>query len=185
MRIKWRKAKPKEQKPYFISNQHIRAEKVFLIDENGENVGVTDRDKALALAEEMDLDLVLVNPKAEPPVAKIVDLGQMKYEQEKKAHKQRMQQKKVEVKAIRLSVRISSHDFDFRLRQAEKFLSQGNKLKIELNLKGRERQHPAQAREVVSNFVEKIKENQDLNLIIEQPLTKQGGRFTILLANKN
>lgn len=185
MRIKWRKAKPKEQKPLFLANSNIKATEVFLINEVGKNVGLIDRDKAIALAEEADLDLVLVNPKADPPVAKIVDLGQMKYEQEKKAHKQRMQQKKVEVKSIRLSVRISSHDFEFRLRQAEKFLKQGNKLKIEITLKGRERQHPGQARDVVNNFVAKVRENQDLNLIVEQPLTKQGGRFIILLANKN
>ena len=185
MRIKWRKAKPKEQKPLFLANSNIKVAEVFLIDETGENIGLIGTDKALALAEEINLDLVLVNPKANPPVAKIVDLGQMKYEQEKKAHKQRMQQKKIEVKSIRLSVRISSHDLDFRLRQAEKFLKQGNKLKIEITLKGREKQHPGQARDVVNDFVAKVKENKDLNLISEQPLTKQGGRFTILLANKN
>ncbi|NCD00692.1 translation initiation factor IF-3 [bacterium] len=185
MRIKWKKAKPKVEKPYFVANQKITASELYLIDENGDNVGKVSRDKALQLAEEVDLDLVLVNPKAEPPVAKIVDLGQMKYEKEKKAHKQKLQQKKVEMKSIRLSVRISSHDFDFRLKQAIKFISQGNKLKVEIMLKGRERQHPDQAKEVINNFVDKIKENEDFNIFIEQPLTKQGGRFTIVLTNKN
>ncbi len=185
MRIKWKKAKPLVEKPYFIANQKIVTEEVYLIDENGENIGKISREKALQLAEEANLDLVLVNPKANPPVAKIVDLGQMKYEKEKKAHKQKLQQKKVEMKSIRLSVRISSHDFNFRLKQAVKFLKQGNKLKIETLLRGRERQHPDQAREVINNFVDKIKEDEDFNIFIEQPLTRQGGRFTIVLTNKN
>ncbi len=185
MRIKWRKAKPKQVKPYFISNNNIKAEKVFLIDENNERFGDINTNDALQKAEDLDLDLVLVNPKADPPVAKIVDLGQMKYEREKKAHKQKMQQKKVDTKAIRLSVRISSHDFDFRLKQAKKFLKQGNKLKLEINMRGREKQHPEQAKEVIRSFVNKIKEADDLELVEEQALTKQGGRFTIILVSKS
>jgi translation initiation factor IF-3 len=185
MRIKWRKAKPKQVKPYFISNNNIKAERVFLIDENNERAGEMDTYDALQRAEDSDLDLVLVNPKANPPVAKIVDLGQMKYEREKKAHKQKMQQKKIEIKAIRLSVRISSHDFDFRLKQAQKFLKQGNKLKLEINMRGREKQHPEQAKEVIRKFVDQVKDTKGLEIIEEQVLTKQAGRFTIILANKS
>jgi len=185
MRIKWRKAQPRQEKPYFTSNQSINSDRVFLIDENGERLGAMETEKATEMAKELELDLVLVNPKADPPVAKIVDLGQMKYEREKKAHKQRMQQKKVEVKSIRLSVRISSHDFNFRLKQAIKFLSQGNKLKIEVSLRGRERQHPEKAKETIVGFINKIKEEEKLEVIEEQVLTKQGGRFTIILINKD
>jgi len=103
---------------------------------------------------------------------------------EKKAHKQKIQQKKVETKNIRLSVRISEHDFNFRINQAEKFLSKENKLKLELNLKGREKQYPEKAAETINEFVNKLKEKSTLNIEIEQGLTKQGGRFTILLINK-
>ncbi|MFH1822212.1 MAG: translation initiation factor IF-3 [Patescibacteria group bacterium] len=183
MRRKWRKAKPKPQK-FFRSNEQIRVPSVFLIDETGNNVGPINTAKAIAMAREMDLDLVEVNPKANPPVVKIIDLGQLKYESEKKAHKQKMQQKKVDTKGIRLSVRISSHDFNFRIDQAVKFLTKGHKLKIELVLKGREKQHPEKAREIIFGFIEQLKQTENLNIFEEQPLTKQGGKFNIILMNK-
>jgi translation initiation factor IF-3 len=183
MRRKWKKAKPKNEK-FFRSNRQIRAKEVFLIDESGENVGVVPTKEAIERAREIDLDLVEVNPKVDPPVAKIINLGQLKYESDKKAHKQKVAQKKIDTKVVRLSVRISSHDFDFRLKQAIKFLSKGNKLKIELLLKGRERQHPQKAVETINNFIGCLEENKDLNITKEQDLTKQGGRFSIILINK-
>jgi len=155
-----------------------------LIDENDEKIGVMSTQKALEMANEAGMDLVEVNPKVSPPVVKIMDLGQFKYEREKKMHKQKMQQKKVDTKEIRLSVRISQHDFDFRLRQSEKFLSKGNKLKIDLVLKGRERAHPEKARETINNFIQSLQKNEGLNIVEEQPLTKQGGRISIILVNK-
>lgn len=183
MRRKWRKPKPKPEKK-IISNERIQAETVFLISDEGEKIGETPTREALQKAREEDADLVLVNPKADPPVAKITDLGRLKYESEKKAHKQKMQQKKVETKSIRLSVRISKHDFDFRINQAKKFLDKGNKLKLELTLKGREKQHPEKARETLQRFVEEIKTDENYEVAEEQPLTKQGGRYTIILVNK-
>jgi len=183
MRRKWRKAQPKPQKS-FRSNQQIRVPEVFLIDENDEKIGVMSTQKALGMADEAGMDLVEVNPKVSPPVVKIMDLGQFKYEREKKIHKQKMQQKKVDTKEIRLSVRISQHDFDFRLRQSEKFLSKGNKLKIDLVLKGRERAHPEKARETINNFIQSLQKKEGLNIVEEQPLTKQGGRISIILVNK-
>lgn len=184
MRRKWRKAKPKIKK-FFLSNQYIKVPEVFLIDENGINIGNIPTDKALKMAEEIGLDLVEVNPKTNPPVAKILNLGQLKYEREKKEHKQKTQQKKIDIKGIRLSIRISRHDFEFRLNQAIKFLTKGNKLKIELVLKGREKQHPEKGREIINEFTQKLKEVDNLNIIEEQGLTKQYGRFTIILINKN
>jgi len=183
MRIKFHRVEQKEKK-FFKSNTQIRSEQVFLIDETGENVGVMSTQEAIARAKELDLDLVEVNPKAEPPVAKIVDLGQLKYEHEKKLHRQKVMQKKIDTKVVRLSFRISEHDFNFRLAQAEKFLAKENKLKVELILRGRERQYPQKAREIVDSFMTKIKQNQDLNIEVEQALTNQGGRFTIVLMNK-
>lgn len=185
MRRKFQRAKPKAETKPVISNEKIRAPRVFLIDENGESQGEVDTRKAIELAKEVDYDLVLINPKAEPPIAKIMDMGQHKYEQEKKAQKQKAQQKKIDTKGIRLSVRISSHDFDFRFNQAKKFLEKGNKLKIELVLKGREKQHPEKAVETIKEFINKIEEIEDFNIVREQDLTKQGGRFTIILVNKN
>jgi len=183
MRRTWRKAKPKPEKKFYI-NEQIRAENVFVIGFEGEQIGVVPLEKALSLAKEQELDLVEVNPSADPPVTKIMDYGQFKYESEKRAHKQKQQQKKVETKEVRLSVRISQHDFDFRLNQAKKFLDKGNKLKIDLILKGREKAHPEKAVEAIKGFVAKLEETETYNLIREQDLTKQGGRFNIVLINK-
>ncbi|MGE5425555.1 MAG: translation initiation factor IF-3 [Bacillota bacterium] len=183
MRIKFHRVEQKEKK-FFRSNSQIRSEEVFLIDETGENVGVMTTREAIDRAKELDLDLVEVNPKANPPVAKIVDLGQLKYEHEKKLHRQKVMQKKIDTKVVRLSFRISEHDFNFRLMQAEKFLLKENKLKVELILRGRERQYPQKGREIIDNFVAKLRQIEGLNIEIEQPLTNQGGRFTMVLMNK-
>ncbi|MFW5888690.1 MAG: translation initiation factor IF-3 [Patescibacteria group bacterium] len=185
MRKKFRKAKPKkDESKKFPSNRQIRAERVFLIDENEEKAGEMPISEALARAQEVGLDLVEVNPKADPPVAKILDLGRWKYEMEKKAHKQKQQQKKIETKGIRLSVRISKHDFDVRVVQAVKFLKKGHKLKVELTLKGREKQHPAKAKEVIDSFVAEVEKDPEIETREEQPLTRQGGKYIIVLINK-
>jgi translation initiation factor IF-3 len=95
-----------------------------------------------------------------------------------------MQQKKTETKNIRLSFRISDHDLDMRVAQAEKFLAKENKIKVELILRGRERQYGQKAAEIVKNFMAKLQAKPDLAIETEQPLTNQGGRFTIILINK-
>lgn len=183
MRIKFHRVEKKVE-PIFKSNNQIKYPEVFVIDELNEALGIMSIEEAIEKAQEADLDLVEVNPKANPPVVKIVNLGQLKYEREKQAHKQKMQQKKIETKNIRLTFRISEHDQEMRLLQAEKFLAKENKTKIELILRGRERQYPQKAAEIMRNFVAKLQSNQELNIEIEQPLTNQGGRFTIILINK-
>jgi len=183
MRRTWHKAKPKIEKRFRVNDQ-IRVPEVFLIGENGEQIGATSTFKALAMAREAELDLVEVNPKENMPVVKIMDYGQFKYEREKKAHKQKVAQKKVDTKGIRLSVRISEHDFNFRLEQAAKFLERGDKLKIELFLKGRERQHPEKAFETIKDFVGRLEAKEGLKIVREQDLTRQGGGFIMILANK-
>jgi translation initiation factor IF-3 len=147
-------------------------------------MGKVPLEEALTLAKEAGLDLVEVNPKANPPVVKIVNLGKLKYEKDKLAHRQKMQQKKIDTKNIRLSYRISGHDLKMRQAQAEKFLSKENKIKVELFLKGRERQYPGKAADIINNFVVELQKNEDLRVEVEQALTKQGGRFTIILINK-
>ncbi len=181
MRRKWKKPKKKITKK-FVSNNMIKSPRVFLIGIDGEKIGNIDKFKALQMAKDENMDLVLVNPKADPPVAKITDLGRLKYEIDKKAHKQKVLQKKVDTKIIRLSVRIGKHDIDMRINQAKKFLQNNNKLKIELTLKGRERQHPGKAREVIVAFINELKTHIDITE--EQPLTKQGARYIIIIVNK-
>ena len=184
MRIKWRKAQPVKPTIIVRSNAQIRVPEVSLINEEGENIGTIETAKALQMAEEAGMDLVEVNPKANPPVVKIMDFGQFKYEREKKAHKQKLQQKKVETKNIRLSVRISEHDFEFRLDQAAKFLAKDNKLKIEIMMRGREKQYPQKAVESITRFIEALKAREELNIEVEQALTRQEGRFNIILFHK-
>lgn len=184
MRRVYRRPRPDFEEKRFKANQQIRVPEVFLIDENGESVGVMPTSKALAMAQEAGLDVIEVNPKANPPVVKIMDYGQFKYKKEKEAQKQKVKQKKVEIKGIRLSVRISTHDFDTRVDQARKFLERGDKLRLELILKGRERQHPEKAEELMKKFYYKLKETPGFNMEIESPLTKQGGRFNIIVINK-
>lgn len=184
MRIKFHRTERKKEEPLMAVNLSIKSPELFLIDENNEAIGKVSLEEALRLANEADLDLVEVNPKANPPVAKIANFGQLKYEKEKLVHKQKMQQKKIELKNIRLTFRISEHDFDFRVNQAEKFLAKENKTKIELILRGRERQYPKKAAEIVNNFLAKLQEKENLNIEVEQPLTNLGGRFTMILVNK-
>ena len=174
----------KDSSKEFKANDKIEAPEVFLIDENGESQGPMKTEEALSLAREADLDLVEVNPQANPPVAKILDLGQFKYEQDKKHHKQKVLQKRVELKNIKLSLRISQHDLGIREDQAFKFLAKGNKTKVDILLKGRERQHFDKAREIITSFVNNLKAREGLKVEEEQPLTKQPGGFTIILVNK-
>jgi len=184
MRRNYQKARPKIDEKAFKANEQIHAPEVFVIDENGENIGVMPIAEAIAKARETDLDLVEVNPKANPPVAKIVNLGQVKYEREKKLHRQKVQQKKVDVKSLRLSFRIGQNDLDIRVAQAVKFLKNDDKVKVELMLRGRERQHFDRARELMLEFANSLKNTKDLNIFEEQPLTRQPSGFSIILANK-
>ena len=183
MRRTWKRAKPKDEKHYKV-NERIFSPVVFLIGEEGEQIGDTDIQEARRMATEAGLDLVEVNPTAKPPIAKIMDYGQFKYEKEKKLHKQKVAQKKIDTKGIRLTVRISEHDLGMRWDQAKKFLTKGDKLKIELILKGREKAHPEKADEVIRDFVKKLEQDPDMSIGREQDLTKMGGRFNIILINK-
>lgn len=153
-----------------------------LIDEQGVNYGVIDIQKALELANERGLDLVEVSPLAKPPVAKIVDYSKLRYEEEKERRKDRAKQKKVEIKGVRLSLRIGDHDRENRLKQAERFLNQNDKVKIELILRGRERQHVDLAKKIINDFVAAI--DQLVGVVLEQSISIQGGKLSALVAKK-
>ena len=169
------------QKPVvqqFRVNREIRVPELRLIDADGVNVGIVPTEEALRRAEEAELDLVEVYPLAIPPVAKILNFHQLKYKQGKEIQKQKARQKKQETKGIRLSLRISKHDQDMRLDQGVKFLEEGNKLRVELPLRGRENQHQDIARAVIGSFIEQLKARHSLS--IEQPLQKQGGKLSLI-----
>ncbi len=184
MRRTYKRFRPQVPEKNFKVNQLIRSPRVLLIDEEGVGRGEVSLAEALALANDAGLDLVEVNPTATPPIAKILDFGQFKYEKDKKAQKQKAQQKKTDLKCVRLSVRIGEHDLNVRLEQAKKFLSRGDKLKIELIMRGRERQHINLGEEVLRKFVSTLRADEELSIATEEGLTRQGGRITMVLTNK-
>lgn len=184
MRRTHRRPKTYEPKKKFRFNYGIHAPIVVLIDEEGNHHGEVEIAKAIAMAKEAELDLVEVNPTINPPMVKIMDFGQFKYELDKKAQKQKTHHKKVDTKGIRLSIRIGEHDLGVRREQAKKFLAKGNKLRIELPLRGRERQHPELARDVINKFVASLEADPEVSIVVEEGLTSQGGKFTMLLTSK-
>jgi translation initiation factor IF-3 len=139
-------------------------------------------DKALARALERGLDIIEVSPKAQPPVCKLGNYGQFKYQKEKEARKQRAQSKEVEIKGIRLTPRIGVGDLNIRVEQAKKFFEQGDKIKAEMILRGRERAHADVAQAVFDQFLSKLQEHYPVK--IEQPLKNQDGRMNIILARQ-
>lgn len=181
MRIhRHRVRRPKIDIPTYRVNEQITNETVRVIDDQAQPLGVIKTADALRMAQEREFDLVEVSPKAVPPVCKFIDYGHFKYQKEKEVRKQKAQSKEVEIKGIRLSVRIGEHDFDIRRQQAKKFLERGDKLRIEIVLRGRERAHADIAEQVVKRFIAALQ--QDFPLRVEQPLSKQGGRMTSVVA---
>ena len=146
-------------------NERIRAKEVRLIDQNGDNQGVVPTVKALQMAYDEDLDLVLINPNQDPPVAKILNYGKYKYELEKRAKEAKKKQHTVDVKEIKIRYKIDTHDYQVRIKSIEKFISQGNKVKIVVMLSGREMQHSNLAFDLANKFV---KDLENMPVVIEK-----------------
>ncbi len=180
MRFSRKKPKHHQKKEVFYrTNEQIRVPEVRVIDEEGKMIGVMETAQALQIAREKGLDLVEVYPKAEPPVAKIMDYGKLQYQKQKQAQKQKAQQKKGETKIIKLSFRIGRHDLNLRKEQAQKFLEEGNKVKVELVLKGREKQHKDFAEKIITDFLNSLKE--ETNIKFEQTVKYKGNSFTAII----
>lgn len=139
-----------------LANEQIRIPRILVIDETGESLGELDTKQAIELAYQKGLDLVLVGPGAQPPVAKIIDFGKFKYEQEKQLKKQKKGSKKTELKEIRISLRIGAHDLEVKRNKIIDFLGQGDKVKISLVLSGREMAYKPKAFEALSSFIKSI-----------------------------
>lgn len=181
MRKIYRRSKPNKTKQKRTRiNQQIKSSEVQLINEFGEFLGPTPTSKALVLAKEKGFELVEINPTTNPPIAKIIDYGKFKYEQEKKQKKQKLQQKKVEIKGMRLSFRIGKHDLEIRKNQTIKHLTQGDKLKIEMNLKGRENQHIDLARKTLEDFIASV--NNEIGVKIDEPIKKMGTKLSVIIS---
>ncbi len=176
MQRRYRKkpAKKQEIKKY-LANEEITSPELFVIDEEGNKLGVMSREEALKKADDADLDLVEVSPSSNPPVAKILNYGQFKYEQEKKIKKQKAAQKKTDTKGIKLSFRIKGKDLEMKKNQTINFLNEGHNVKIELRMQGRERAHADKAVTMMEEFLKDLGDN--INII--NPINKQGGRITV------
>lgn len=122
-------------------NERIRAPEIRLIGADGENVGVITPGRAMAMAEELGLDLVEISPNAVPPVCKIMDFGKFKYEQQKKEAEARKKQKIIEIKEIKFRPGTDTHDYEVKMRSVKKFLEEGDKVKVTLRFRGREMAH--------------------------------------------
>ncbi len=155
-------------------NHQIRFPRVFVIDQNGQNLGEMPVEEALRLAEEAGLDLVEVSPKQRPPVCRIMDYGKFKYKQKKKKKKQH----NITIKGIRLRPKIGDHDLQMKIKQAREFIESGHKVQITMMFKGRELAHQDVALEVLEKFYAGL---EDVARIEREP-TLEGRRITMLLS---
>ena len=157
-------------------NEAIRASKVRLVDEDGSQVGVKSRDEALEYAYSKDLDLVEVASGADPPVARIMDYGKYKYEQEQKAKTARKHQSQIHVKEIKMRPKIGVHDYETKKGHVVRFLNSRAKVKVTIMFRGREQTHPERGRDLLMRLAEDVK---DIGQIESPPL--QDGRNMVML----
>ena len=144
-------------------NENISADKVRVIDQDGNMVGIISLDEALKIASEANLDLVNVAPNANPPVCKVLDFGKYQYELQKKEKQSKKNQKQIQVKEVRLSVSIEEHDVEVKANTASKFLKSGDKVKVSIRFRGREREYVAKAYGVMNNFADLVSEFGDVD----------------------
>jgi translation initiation factor IF-3 len=158
-------------------NEAIRASKVRLVDEDGSQVGVKTRDEALEYAYSKDLDLVEVASGADPPVARIMDYGKYKYEQEQKAKTARKHQSQIHVKEIKMRPKIGVHDYETKKGHVVRFLNSRAKVKVTIMFRGREQTHPERGRDLLMRLAEDVKEIGQ----IESPPLQDGRNMVMLL----
>ena len=140
------------------ANNRIHASEVQVINSDGKNLGVLRTNEAIELAKEQGLDLIEISPKANPPVCKIVDMGKYRYDLQKKANKARKKQKVVNLKEIKLRPGTEIHDYNFKLKNSQKFLQKGDKVKFTVRFKGREMQHTHLGKELMDRIKKDITE---------------------------
>lgn len=160
-----------------LINNQIRARQIRLIDETGRQVGIVSLEEALRIAKERNLDLIQVTEKVEPPVCKVADYGKYLYWLQKK---ERTKGKKSKIKGIRLGFNISLHDLENRVRQAEIFLKKGDRVKVEMILRGREKGLSEFAKEKIEQFLEILKKK--IPIKVERELKKEAGGFTMIIS---
>ena len=140
------------------SNNRITSSEVQVITNDGDNLGILNTNEAISKAKEEGLDLIEIAPKARPPVCKIMDMGKYRYDAQKKANKAKKKQKKIELKEIKLRPVTEVHDYTFKIKNAQKFLSKGDKVKFTIKFKGRELQHSHLGNELMNKIKQDMQE---------------------------
>ncbi len=161
-------------------NQMITSDKVRVIDENGENLGVMYTREAIEQAAEVGLDLVEISPNADPPVAKFLDVGKFRYEAQKKANAARKSQKTQEIKEIKMRPNIDDHDYDVKMRAIHKFIGEGDKVKVTLRFRGRELSH----QQLGMNLLRRVQEDTNEIAKIEAYPRMEGRQMLMVISPK-
>jgi translation initiation factor IF-3 len=161
-------------------NKAIQAKEVRVIGEEGKQLGVMPTHIAIRIAEEKGLDLVEVNPKAEPPVCKIIDHGRFKYEEARKKRSAKKKQSVIIVKEVKLRPKTDTHDLDVKIRAIQRFLADGNKARLVIIFRGREVVHPDTGKAVLLKVLSELQEY----VVVEQMPQMEGRRMTMLIAPK-
>lgn len=161
-------------------NEQIRDRQVRVIGPTGEQLGLMSSAQALQKAAEMNLDLVKIAPQATPPVCKIIDYGKYRFEQAKREKEARKNQHIVEIKEIRLSLNIDTHDFETKVGHAQRFLKDGDKVKASIRFRGREMGHPEQGHEIMKRFAEALADIAN----VEKPSKLEGRNMLMFLTSK-
>jgi len=161
-------------------NQMITSDKVRVIDENGENLGVMYTREAIEQAAEVGLDLVEISPNADPPVAKFLDVGKFRYEAQKKANAARKNQKTQEIKEIKMRPNIDDHDYDVKMRAIHKFIGEGDKVKVTLRFRGRELSH----QQLGMNLLKRVQEDTNEIAKIEAYPRMEGRQMLMVISPK-
>ena len=161
-------------------NEQIRDKELRVIDSDGTQLGIMSLRQAMEIAEQKNLDLVKIAPQANPPVCKIIDYGKFRFEQAKREKEARKNQRVVEIKEVRLSLNIDTHDFETKKNHALRFISEGNKVKASIRFRGREMGHPELGLEIMSRFADAMSEVAN----VEKPAKLEGRTMLMFLAPK-
>ncbi|WP_125152749.1 translation initiation factor IF-3 [Clostridium rectalis] len=164
----------------FLVNEEIREKEIRVITDDGEALGILSSSEALKIAEEKELDLVLIAPTANPPVCKIMNFGKFVYEQSKKEKEARKKQKVINLKEIRLSPTIEEHDIGIKANNAKKFLLAEDKVKVTVRFRGREADYSFVGKKILALFVSKLEDV----CVVEKPAKLEGKNMTMILAPK-
>ncbi|MBN8735560.1 MAG: translation initiation factor IF-3 [Xanthomonadales bacterium] len=161
-------------------NHEIRVPRVRVIGADGEQVGILERDEALAMAEDAGLDLVEIQPTAEPPVCRIMDFGKFKFEQQKKAHAARKKSKQIEIKELKFRPTTDVGDYNIKLRNMLRFLEEGDKVKVNIRFRGREMSHQELGIELARRIQNDIAEQ----AVVDQFPRMEGRQMTMMISPK-